>query len=75
MSSPYITKSEAQAMEEKSKLQSHYAQLDARQVEPVSSYEPTPAPSYMAPPGVPRSQPSEPGSSGYPPRPPKVPLS
>lgn len=75
VSSPYITKSEAQAMEEKSKLQSHYAQLDARQVEPVSSYEPTPAPSYMAPPGVPRSQPSEPGSSGYPPRPPKVPLS
>ena len=60
--SPYLTKSEARAMEEKSRLQHHYAQQD----------DAAPAATLAAP--APASQ-ARPHSATPPPRPPKLPLS
>lgn len=84
-SSPFLTKSEARAVDEKSRLQSHYAQLDAQPTEsaqpPITSTqsqppqpvpyvdESTPAPSYFAP-----SRAENEPLATAPPRPPKVPL-
>ena len=84
-SSPFLTQSEARAVDEKARLQSHYAQLDAQPTEsaqpPITSIlsqppppaltadEPTPAPSYFAPPRAENES-----LATAPPRPPKVPL-
>ena len=84
-SSPFLTQSEARAVDEKARLQSHYAQLDAQPTEsaqpPITSTpsqpvapalnvdEPTPAPSYLAPPRAENES-----LATAPPRPPKVPL-
>ena len=84
-SSPFLTQSEARAVDEKARLQSHYAQLDAQPTEsaqpPITSIlsqapppaltadEPTPAPSYFAPPRAENES-----FATAPPRPPKVPL-
>ncbi|WFD21159.1 hypothetical protein MCAP1_003418 [Malassezia caprae] len=58
--SPFLTKSEQRAMEEKSQLQSHYAQMNAE------ASAPAPAPTETQAPAASTSDP--------PPRPPKVPL-
>lgn len=58
---PFLTKSEARAVDEKSKLQSYYAQLDQ------AASMPAPAPTHTMPMANDRTQ-------APPPRPPKVPL-
>lgn len=86
--SPFLTRSEARAVDEKSRLQSHYAQMDAAQTQPPA---PPPAtfdnressnmnattdsPSYFPP--INNEHPAEATMNvdSAPPRPPKVPLS
>ncbi|WFC96487.1 hypothetical protein MBRA1_003145 [Malassezia brasiliensis] len=64
--SPYLTKSEARAMEEKARLQHHYTQQDdAAAASTLAAPAPAPAPTSQAP-----SR-----STTPPPRPPKLPLS
>ena len=68
--SPYLTKSEARAMEEKARLQHHYTQHnDAAAASTLAAPAPAPAPALAS-----TSQ-ARPRSTTPPPRPPKLPLS